>query len=166
MHKLPSKTKHAAGKMQHAGYSALTLCMLTIFGQWHCQTRNKSCSSAASMTARFDAKSRLGKTLYDSILPQTDGVRMLREVVTEVDVADIVSKWTGIPVSKLVASEREKLLHLNDVLHQRVVGQDEAVEAVADAIQRCAAFVMGCCDIRSPALAARHVGNVAASMFR
>jgi hypothetical protein len=62
---------------------------------------------------------------------------MLREEVTEVDIADIVSKWTGIPVSKLVASEREKLLHLNDVLHQRVVGQDEAVEAVADAIQRC-----------------------------
>lgn len=90
------------------------------------------------MTARFNAKNRLGKTLCDSILPQTDGVRMLREVVTEVDVADIVSKWTGIPVSKLVASEREKLLHLNDVLHQRVVGQDEAVEAVADAIQRCA----------------------------
>lgn len=68
---------------------------------------------------------------------QTDGARMLREEVTEVDIADIVSKWTGIPVSKLVASEREKLLHLNDVLHQRVVGQDEAVEAVADAIQRC-----------------------------
>jgi hypothetical protein len=61
---------------------------------------------------------------------------MLREEVTEVDIADIVAKWTGIPVSKLVASEREKLLHLNDVLHQRVVGQDEAVEAVADAIQR------------------------------
>ena len=67
---------------------------------------------------------------------QTDGARMLREEVTEVDIADIVAKWTGIPVSKLVASEREKLLHLNDVLHQRVVGQDEAVEAVADAIQR------------------------------
>jgi hypothetical protein len=63
---------------------------------------------------------------------------MLREEVTEQDIADIVSKWTGIPVTKLVASEREKLLHLADVLHQRVIGQDEAVEAVADAIQRCA----------------------------
>lgn len=63
---------------------------------------------------------------------------MLREEVTEVDIADIVSKWTGIPVSKLVASERDKLLHLGDVLHKRVVGQDEAVDAIADAIQRCA----------------------------
>lgn len=62
---------------------------------------------------------------------------MLREEVTEVDIADIVSKWTGIPVSKLVASERDKLLHLSDVLHKRVVGQDEAVDAIADAIQRC-----------------------------
>eukprot|EP00208_Stichococcus_sp_RCC1054_P006167 CAMPEP_0206137422 /NCGR_PEP_ID=MMETSP1473-20131121/2545_1 /ASSEMBLY_ACC=CAM_ASM_001109 /TAXON_ID=1461547 /ORGANISM="Stichococcus sp, Strain RCC1054" /LENGTH=989 /DNA_ID=CAMNT_0053530491 /DNA_START=123 /DNA_END=3092 /DNA_ORIENTATION=- len=67
---------------------------------------------------------------------QADGPRMLREEVTEVDIADIVSKWTGIPVSKLVASERDKLLHLSDVLHKRVVGQDEAVDAIADAIQR------------------------------
>lgn len=56
--------------------------------------------------------------------------------MTEVDIADIVAKWTGIPVSKLVASERDKLLHLGDVLHRRVVGQDEAVDAIADAIQR------------------------------
>lgn len=52
------------------------------------------------------------------------------------DIAEIVSRWTGIPVSKLIESEREKLLHLADVLHQRVIGQDEAVQAVADAIQR------------------------------
>lgn len=67
---------------------------------------------------------------------QSDGQRMMREEVTEVDIADIVAKWTGIPVSKLVASERDKLLHLGDVLHRRVVGQDEAVDAIADAIQR------------------------------
>lgn len=67
---------------------------------------------------------------------KSDGQRMLREEVTEVDIADIVAKWTGIPVSKLVASERDKLLHLGDVLHRRVVGQDEAVDAIADAIQR------------------------------
>ena len=63
---------------------------------------------------------------------------MLREEVTESDIADIISKWTGIPVTKLVASERSKLLGLADELHKRVIGQDEAVEAVADAIQRWA----------------------------
>jgi len=61
---------------------------------------------------------------------------MLREEVTETDIADIISKWSGIPVTKLVASERSKLLGLSDELHKRVIGQDEAVEAVADAIQR------------------------------
>ena len=64
------------------------------------------------------------------------GARLLREEVTEDDIADIISRWTGIPVSKLVASEREKLLHLDEELHKRVIGQDEAVETVADAIQR------------------------------
>ncbi len=64
------------------------------------------------------------------------GARMLREEVTEADIADIISQWTGIPVSKLVASERDKLLHLDQELHRRVIGQDEAVNAVADAIQR------------------------------
>ncbi len=67
---------------------------------------------------------------------QTGGSKMLREEVTEADISDIISKWTGIPVSKLAASERDKLLHLADELHQRVIGQDEAVVAVADAIQR------------------------------
>lgn len=56
--------------------------------------------------------------------------------MTEDDIADIISRWTGIPVSKLVASEREKLLHLDEQLHLRVIGQNEAVEVVADAIQR------------------------------
>ncbi|NET30452.1 MAG: ATP-dependent chaperone ClpB [Cyanothece sp. SIO1E1] len=67
---------------------------------------------------------------------QTSGKTMLREEVTEADIAEIISKWTGIPISKLVASEMEKLLHLEAELHQRVVGQAEAVTAVADAIQR------------------------------
>ena len=67
---------------------------------------------------------------------QTSGQSLLREEVTEEDIAEIISKWTGIPVSKLVASEMEKLLHLEDELHQRVIGQEEAVTAVADAIQR------------------------------
>ena len=61
---------------------------------------------------------------------------MLREEVTESDVAEIISKWTGIPVESLAATEREKLLNLADELSKRVINQDEAVEAVADAIQR------------------------------
>ena len=62
--------------------------------------------------------------------------RLLREEVTEEEIADIVSRWTGIPVTRLVEGEREKLLKLDQVLHERVVGQDEAVQLVADAIIR------------------------------
>ncbi|MBM5826328.1 MAG: AAA family ATPase, partial [Cyanobacteria bacterium M_surface_10_m2_119] len=61
---------------------------------------------------------------------------LLREEVTEDDIAEVIAKWTGIPVAKLVQSEMEKLLHLEDELHTRVVGQAQAVTAVADAIQR------------------------------
>jgi ATP-dependent Clp protease ATP-binding subunit ClpB len=61
---------------------------------------------------------------------------LLREEVTEDDIAEVIAKWTGIPVSKLVQSEMEKLLHLEDELHTRVIGQQQAVTAVADAIQR------------------------------
>ena len=76
-----------------------------------------------------DAEAKLAQT-------QTSGKSLLREEVTESDIAEIISKWTGIPVSKLVESEMQKLLQLEDELHQRVIGQDEAVTAVADAIQR------------------------------
>jgi ATP-dependent Clp protease ATP-binding subunit ClpB len=67
---------------------------------------------------------------------QTSGKSLLREEVTEADIAEIISKWTGIPLSKLVEGEREKLLHLEEELHRRVIGQEEAVTAVAEAIQR------------------------------
>ncbi len=67
---------------------------------------------------------------------QTSGKSLLREEVTEEDIAEIISKWTGIPISKLVESEMQKLLNLDDELHKRVIGQDEAVTAVSDAIQR------------------------------
>jgi ATP-dependent Clp protease ATP-binding subunit ClpB len=67
---------------------------------------------------------------------QTSGKSLLREEVTESDIAEIISKWTGIPLSKLVEGEREKLLHLEEELHRRVIGQEEAVTAVAEAIQR------------------------------
>ncbi len=67
---------------------------------------------------------------------QTSSHSLLREEVIESDIAEVISKWTGIPISKLVESEKEKLLHLEDELHQRVIGQEEAVTAVAEAIQR------------------------------
>lgn len=67
---------------------------------------------------------------------QTSANSLLRDEVTESDIAEIISKWTGIPVSKLVESEMQKLLYLEDELHKRVIGQAEAVTAVADAIQR------------------------------
>ncbi|MCL9661252.1 ATP-dependent chaperone ClpB [Paenibacillus hunanensis] len=67
--------------------------------------------------------------------------RLLREAVTEEEIADIVSRWTGIPISRLVEGEREKLLRLEEVLHERVVGQDEAVQLVADAVIRSRAGI-------------------------
>jgi ATP-dependent Clp protease ATP-binding subunit ClpB len=64
------------------------------------------------------------------------GRRLLREVVTEDEIASIVARWTGIPVSRLIEGERHKLLRLDEILHERVVGQDEAVQLVADAVIR------------------------------
>jgi ATP-dependent Clp protease ATP-binding subunit ClpB len=69
------------------------------------------------------------------------GRRLLREVVTEEEIASIVSRWTGIPVSRLQEGEREKLLRLDEVLHERLVGQDEAVQLVADSIIRARAGI-------------------------
>ncbi|MBQ8063149.1 MAG: AAA family ATPase, partial [Clostridia bacterium] len=72
---------------------------------------------------------------------ETSTNKLLRDRVTEEEIAKIVSRWTGIPVSKLVESERNKLLHLDDILHKRVIGQDEAVQKVADAILRSRAGI-------------------------
>jgi ATP-dependent Clp protease ATP-binding subunit ClpB len=72
---------------------------------------------------------------------QSTGGKLLREEVTEDEIAEIVSRWTGIPVTRLVEGEREKLLRMEDLLHQRVVGQDEAVRLVADAVIRARAGI-------------------------
>ena len=64
------------------------------------------------------------------------GEAMVKEEVTSDDIADVVSRWTGIPVSKMMQSERDKLLHLEEELHKRVIGQDEAIRAVSDAVRR------------------------------
>jgi len=66
---------------------------------------------------------------------------MLREEVTEDEIAEIISRWTGIPITRLVESERDKLLRLDEILHQRVIGQDEAVQRVADAVIRARAGI-------------------------
>lgn len=83
-----------------------------------------------------DLHRRLEATESELAQAQGTGKSLLREEVTEADIAEVISKWTGIPISKLVESEKEKLLHLEDELHNRVIGQEEAVTAVADAIQR------------------------------
>ncbi len=67
---------------------------------------------------------------------QASGELLMKEEIDAEDIADIVSKWTGIPVSKMLQSERQKLLHIEDVLHQRVIGQDNAVRAVSEAVKR------------------------------
>lgn len=89
---------------------------------------------------KYGTLTQLQKQLHEAesqlSASQITGKSLLREEVTEADIAEIISKWTGIPISKLVASEMQKLLHLEDELHKRVIGQDEAVTAVADAIQR------------------------------
>ena len=74
---------------------------------------------------------------YQAKLANMQGVKaMIREEVDSEDIADVVSRWTGIPVNKMLQSEKEKLLHLEDELHKRVIGQEEAIEAVADAVRR------------------------------
>lgn len=70
-----------------------------------------------------------------------DNERIIREIVSDEEIGDIVSSWTGIPVSKLVETEREKLLNLSDILHERVVGQDKAVDLVSDAVVRARAGI-------------------------
>ncbi len=72
----------------------------------------------------------------DDALGEIEDKKLLREEVTEDEIADIVSRWTGIPVTRLLEGEREKLLKLDEILHRRVVGQDEAVNLVADAVLR------------------------------
>ena len=76
------------------------------------------------------------KSIQEDLKKKQGDSAMIKEEVTAEDIADVVSRWTGIPVSKMLQSERDKLLHLEDELHKRVIGQDEAIEAVADAVRR------------------------------
>ena len=101
--------------------------------------RNADLQKAAEL--KYGRLPALEKELAEAEAALGDEQRphLVREEVTPEDIAEIVSRWTGIPVSRLMASEKEKLLHLAEHLHQRVVGQDEAVRAVADAVVRARA---------------------------
>lgn len=76
------------------------------------------------------------KNIQQQLQATQDGQAMVREEVTADDIAEVVSRWTGIPVTRMLQSEKDKLLHLEDELHKRVIGQDEAITAVADAVRR------------------------------
>ncbi len=76
------------------------------------------------------------KNIQQQLANAQDGNAMVREEVTADDIAEVVSRWTGIPVTRMMQSEREKLLHLEEELHKRVIGQDEAITAVSDAVRR------------------------------
>ena len=76
------------------------------------------------------------KSIQARLATAQDGHSLVREEVTADDIAEVVSRWTGIPVTRMMQSEREKLLHLEEELHRRVIGQDEAISAVSDAVRR------------------------------
>jgi ATP-dependent Clp protease ATP-binding subunit ClpB len=93
-----------------------------------------------------EAQERLD-VLQQQLIENQSGTSLIKEEVTREDIAEVVAKWTGIPVMKMLQGEREKLLKLEDELHQRVVGQEEAIEAVSDAVRRSRA---GLQDMKKP----------------
>ena len=93
-----------------------------------------------------DAQERLD-TLQTQLAENQSGTSLIKEEVTREDIAEVVAKWTGVPVSKMLQGEREKLLRLEDELHHRVVGQEEAIEAISDAVRRSRA---GLQDMKKP----------------
>ncbi len=94
-----------------------------------------------------EAQERLDILHKELVENQAGGSSLIKEEVTREDIAEVVAKWTGIPVMKMLQGEREKLLHLEEELHRRVVGQEEAIEAVSDAVRRSRA---GLQDMRKP----------------
>jgi len=94
-----------------------------------------------------EAQEKLDLLHKELIENQAGGSSLIKEEVTREDIAEVVAKWTGIPVVKMLQGEREKLLHLEDELHRRVVGQEEAIEAVSDAVRRSRA---GLQDMKKP----------------
>lgn len=101
--------------------------------------RNSDYGKAAQL--QYGQLPALQKKLEEAEKKSAKGTTLLRDEVTADEIAKIVAKWTGIPVTKLMASEKEKLLHLGDELHKRVIGQDEAVNAVSEAVLRSRAGI-------------------------
>ena len=97
--------------------------------------------------AKITSKEQEIKDVQEKLKTLQGGAAMIKEEVDAEDIADVVSRWTGIPVSKMMQSEKEKLLHLEEELHKRVVGQEEAIQAVSDAVRRSRA---GLSDPRRP----------------
>ncbi len=99
---------------------------------------------AKASEIKYSAMPALEKKMKDEetrLAGEAEDARLLKEEVGEEDIASVVSRWTGIPVTKMLTGEREKLVHLSDVLHERVVGQDEAVTVVSQAILRARAGI-------------------------
>ena len=101
--------------------------------------RNSDYGKAAQL--QYGELPALTKKLEEAEKKSSNGTTLLRDEVTADEIAKIVAKWTGIPVTKLMESEKEKLLHLGDELHKRVIGQDEAVKAVSEAVLRSRAGI-------------------------
>ena len=111
-------------------------------GEMEAAERSQNLARASEL--KYGKMPELEKKLAEeeaAIAAKADGEQMLKEEVGEEDIARVVSRWTGIPVTKMMTGEREKLLRLEEVLHERVVGQDEAVTAVSEAILRARAGV-------------------------
>ena len=111
-------------------------------GEMEAAERSQNLTRASEL--KYGKMPELEKKLAEeeaAIAAKADGEQMLKEEVGEEDIARVVSRWTGIPVTKMMTGEREKLLRLEEVLHERVVGQDEAVTAVSEAILRARAGI-------------------------
>ena len=112
-------------------------------GQIETATRNYDLNKAAEL--QYGRLPELKKQLQEqealALAAKKSDSKLLRDQVTEEEITKIVARWTGIPVAKLLEGEREKLLHLSDILHERVIGQDEAVEKVAESILRSRAGI-------------------------
>ncbi len=124
--------KHAIKKVQ-----ALREEIEKVRREMEIAERNYDLNRAAELKhGRLPELERRLQSEEEMLSRKQEGERLLREEVTEEEIAEIISRWTGIPVTRLMEGEREKILRLDEVLHQRVIGQDEAVQLVADAVIR------------------------------
>ena len=122
-------------KIQNANAKVQLASAADAPGEYKAQLANCK-SDLAKLEAEKERVEDEVKKAEGEVLSLQGGGVMLREEVTDADVATVVSRWTGVPVAKLVSSEKQKLLQLESELHERVIGQEEAVTCVAEAVQR------------------------------